>query len=311
MEPQPESPPPVQRPVWLVRLGAFIVDAVVLGVVGVALSAAARSQLLILGDYSVLIGLAIATTYFGYMTSDAGGGQTLGHRGFGLKVIDAHGNALSLPKSFGRGFVLALGYTVSSSTTTLDPFLLFSVPGSIISLTQVYLVIFNRADGRLVHDLLFGTAVHRVGATNYGQQPLKRVHRIVCAAIALAASGGVVWGLVNEDTTSTASTFLQKAMAQDDVAGASMKWQHASFTSGQGTSTSNNLLIQVRMKHDPAAAKDRASDLAQLALVEIDGAKSVDRIIVTLNSGVRLGIGSWSSIQSFAHTPQEWAANAR
>jgi uncharacterized RDD family membrane protein YckC len=58
-----------------------------------------------MGAYARLIGFAIALAYFGICKSRIGGGQTLGKRWLDVRVVDAHDQLLSLPRSL-------LGYAV-------------------------------------------------------------------------------------------------------------------------------------------------------------------------------------------------------
>ena len=78
---------------FLTRALALIVDTILLGIVNAVLSAVlfegdlGRGQAL-----STILGLA----YYVYFWSSAGGGQTLGMKALGIKVIKTDGSALSV-----------------------------------------------------------------------------------------------------------------------------------------------------------------------------------------------------------------------
>lgn len=73
-----------------------------LGIVGMLLSALLFDTFARMGVYARLIGFAIALAYFGVLNSRIGGGQTLGKRWLGIRVVDAQGQLLSPPRALLR-----------------------------------------------------------------------------------------------------------------------------------------------------------------------------------------------------------------
>ena len=110
------SPPPQSQPGpstgdgpsgpragFFTRLGAALVDGVLLGVVGVVIN-------LIVGQTAGgLVGLVIGIAYFGYLEGSASG-QTIGKRALGIRVIDFNTGG---PIGFGRAVVRYFGRIVS------------------------------------------------------------------------------------------------------------------------------------------------------------------------------------------------------
>jgi uncharacterized RDD family membrane protein YckC len=94
------------------RLGAWLLDAVMLSVVGFVIRIA-------LGQAGgTAVGLAIGVAYFGYLEGSASG-QTIGKRLVGIRVIDfANGG----PIGFGRAVIRYFGRFVSAIACLLGFF---------------------------------------------------------------------------------------------------------------------------------------------------------------------------------------------
>jgi uncharacterized RDD family membrane protein YckC len=111
----PAPPPPQSGPAYSVdgpsgpragfglRLGAALIDGIMLGVVGLAVRA-------VLGQAGGgAIGLAIGIAYFGYLEGSVSG-QTIGKRIVGIRVIDySRGGQIG----FGRAVIRYFGRIVS------------------------------------------------------------------------------------------------------------------------------------------------------------------------------------------------------
>src|ERR1700722_19359490 len=111
------APPPLQQPDYAQRgsgpsgpragfwrrLGAALIDGILLGVVNLALDIA-------VGRAGSLLALAIGIAYFGYLEGSSSG-QTVGKRALGIRVIDfANGG----PIGFGRAVIRYFGRIVST-----------------------------------------------------------------------------------------------------------------------------------------------------------------------------------------------------
>ncbi|MFC5580503.1 RDD family protein [Rhodanobacter terrae] len=183
------------------RLGALAIDLILLGIAGLILGALFFDPLARMGAYARLIGFAIALAYFGLCNSRIGGGQTLGKRWLGVRVVDAHDQLLSLPRSLLRYAVLGIPFFANG--LPLDPTLAMSTPlGYLLALVVfggmfaiVYLYIFNRRTRQSLHDLVVGSYVERFdGAARPVPFPVMwRGHLAVAALLAaLALSAPVI-----------------------------------------------------------------------------------------------------------------------
>ena len=73
------------------RLGALLVDAIILGCIGLLLGLIFESVFVKLGDWGQLVGVIILLLYFGIGNSQRAGGQTLGKKLLKIRVVDKRG----------------------------------------------------------------------------------------------------------------------------------------------------------------------------------------------------------------------------
>ena len=151
------------------RVGAWFVDAVVLGIVGCAIGWAAMDYVSPLGPNGRFVGLAISVLYHGLLGSSIGGGQTIGKRLLGIRVVGLNGKPLNLLVSLWRALFLVgpamlNGWFFSVSDPVVVQILTVVAITAVfgIGLSQVYLLLFGWPARRLVHDLLSGSVVVRV-----------------------------------------------------------------------------------------------------------------------------------------------------
>jgi uncharacterized RDD family membrane protein YckC len=131
-----------------------------------------------LGYVGPMVGFLLALPYFGYLSSDRGNGQTLGLGWMNLRIVDVHGDLISLDRSMIRYTLwvlpcllngLALPMTRTPwIVTTLVSAIVFGLGGA-----NIYLLLFNRRTRQGVHDLAARSYV--VDATDTGPLHLKPI----------------------------------------------------------------------------------------------------------------------------------------
>ena len=94
------------------RFGAALIDAILVGVVGLAIRYAVSPAL------GGILGLAIGISYYGYLEG-SNSGQTLGKKWIGIRVIDY---ATGGPIGFGRAVIRYFGRIVSAVVCLLGYF---------------------------------------------------------------------------------------------------------------------------------------------------------------------------------------------
>jgi uncharacterized RDD family membrane protein YckC len=105
------------------RLGAYVVDGIVIGVVWgllMAIAAAAQSG----GVYFVLIllGIAFNFAYFGYLWSSRG--QTLGYMALGLRLVRSDGTQVTLGRAIARMLLVSLSFSFGGLPALVSAFMI-------------------------------------------------------------------------------------------------------------------------------------------------------------------------------------------
>ena len=88
------------------RVGAFVLDFLILMVFGFGIIDALQGYYGDLALYDRWIGLFALISYFGIWNSRIGNGQSPGKRILKIQVVDAKGQTISLGRSLGRSFIL-------------------------------------------------------------------------------------------------------------------------------------------------------------------------------------------------------------
>jgi uncharacterized RDD family membrane protein YckC len=153
------------------RLTAFGIDWLILGLPALLLGLALFRWVASLGQAGRLIGFVVALLYFGLLNSRLGGGQTVGKRLLGIRVIDQAGNELSPARSISRFLVIAIPIflnglwmdvdyaSLGAPEYVLGALLIFAVFGGLGAI--IYLFVFNRRTRQSLHDLAVGSFVVR------------------------------------------------------------------------------------------------------------------------------------------------------
>lgn len=293
------------------RLFAFLIDCVILGVVGLSIGFVFFDTFAALGGWGRLVGFAITLAYFGLSNSRIGGGQTLGKRLLNIKVVNREGNLISLHRSLVRYVVFGTPYflngiMISTAVPLLQPLLTVAIFGAGFAI--VYLYVFNRRTRQSLHDLLTGTMVVR--ATDVESPSLSKVriwkyHTIIAGgAAALMLIAGItmsVFMIEKFDLSKLAS--LQGAI-QD-----SGKVHFSSVFVGNTWGPSGEaryLKLDAVWKGKPESYETAASEIAAIALHDYPEATEIDVVMVNIVYGFDIGIASSWQSHSFAHRPSEW-----
>lgn len=293
------------------RLGAFVVDLILLCIVGLILGALFFDTFARMGAYARLIGFAIALAYFGILNSRIGGGQTLGKRWLGVRVVDAHGQLLRLPRSLLRYAVLGIPFFANG--LPVDPNLAMSTPlGYLLALVVfggmfaiVYLYLFNRRTRQSLHDLAVGSYVERF---DRAAQPVPfpvvwRGHMVALAVIAVIALSGpaVASRFAKSQALAGILPLYRTLSAQPHVMTVQVM---RGWLSVNGTTTHTlqaALQLDAPMTDDGAMAKRIAQ---QMAKGDPDIANE-DAVVVVLVYGYDMGIASGWKRHGYRFRPGE------
>jgi uncharacterized RDD family membrane protein YckC len=291
-----------------VRVVADALDAVFLFVAGWTLSLPFHTAFARLGERGVFVGLAISLAYTGVLQSRLGGGQTLGKRLLGLRVVRLDGTLLSLDRSLVRYAlmgVLVYQGAVAYALAALLPFLplafvqtVFVGIAGTLFIGCVLVVPFHPLK-RGLHDLLAGTIVIRGALADPGFIAARTNHRrdrgIVVGAAALALLATVAsLALSRQLLSSTDLTTMRAISCRIQAAGLSnvgvvrsTVWNHG------GPPIVTMVASGFVPRPDDAGEPDwNALEAASVAAVkaELPANSDVDGIETALRTGFNIGI---------------------
>jgi uncharacterized RDD family membrane protein YckC len=297
------------------RAGAFVIDGMILSAVTAAIGLAAFAPLSASPLLGRAIGFVIGAAYFGVLCSRLCGGATAGMRLLGLRVVSARGGPVALGVSFGRAALLVAPIILNGAFFNLDAnALVMGVLGVLlmmlvfgVGLAQVYLLMFSRRTGRLLHDILFQTAVVRTGAEVANLAPVGPAAKIAGGIV--AASGVVTAGLAIAAPALLPSSLrrltppMEAVRALPEVVAAGVMDQTQTWASAGGPRhTVHSLKITARLRQwpkDPQAEIDRIG-----ALTTSTYRLSPGQIVrVELVQGFETGFSSMSTSRMGDYTP--------
>jgi uncharacterized RDD family membrane protein YckC len=298
------------------RLAAFLVDVVLMALVGYGSGFFLFRFYMSLGVAGLLVGLVVATAYFGLLNSRLGGGCTVGKRLLGLRVVDAQSNPISPARSVVRYLILAFPFFLNKALSDglvtnlwLGGLLMIPVLAGFASLT--YLLIFNRRTRQLVPDLIVGTYVVRKISPQPALAPATwRGHVVVVGVLCLLTIGLACLAPLAAHVSIFRETLaVRQAVLDTGLVQAATITGGTTMTIGNGESGSVRVLsILVHLKGPPASSPNIAAQFAGVALKSDPVISSYDRIDVSVSWGYDIGIASGVVTDQYQHSPDEWKA---
>ena len=295
---------------WL-RLGAFAVDSIVLGGVGMLIGLVAMDALVRMGGWARLIGLVIVLAYAGVLNSRLGGGKTFGKRLVGIRVTGLDGGLLSLPRTFVRQLVFATPFFLNGAP--IDVPVLVSMLAYPLSLALfgglfaiLYLAVFNRRNRRSLHDLAAGSVVVLAPgpARVLPIAPTWRGHLVVVSVVALLALlAPVATQRLAKSDTFAGLMPLQAAMDQQPGVLQAQVTRGETFFNGEHRS--DYLAVTLYLDHPGIDDEAFARQAARKAVATIPGGAQVDTVVVQLVYGYDMVIASAWRKQSYSFAPAE------
>jgi len=286
------------------RIGALLIDTLILGVAGLVLGLFLERFFVQMGGWGRLVGFSIALIYFGVMNSSVAGGQTIGKKALKIRVVDYHAATISLWRSVLRYSILAIPFSLNGAQFSNEAMLSFLMyPLSLIIFgglfSILYLYIFNRVTRQSLHDLVVGSYV--VNANVEKQEPGKvwNVHVIIVAVLFLVAA--VVPAFTTQLSQSEpfkGMLAVQSALSNDpSVAYATISSGSSTFSStNEGTKTATYVSSQVFLQTDNVNDAELARQLAIIVIASYPEALQKDTIQIILTYGYDIGIASsWSN----------------
>lgn len=290
------------------RIGALLIDTLILGGVGLVLGLFFESAFVQMGGWGRLVGFSIALTYFGIMNSSICKGQTIGKKFLKIRVVDSNNIPINLKKSAIRYFIFAIPFSFNGANLSNEAILSFIIYpistiifGGIFSI--LYLYIFNRVTRQSLHDLIVDTYVVNVNVEKQEVGKVWNVHKIIVVAILLAAALVPVFTL----------TLIQNKSFEDMLAAQSAltnnpEVAYSTVTTGltvKGSNAPSYVRSNVLLKTNKVNNPELASQLAMIIIKNYPESLVKDTLQINLTYGYDIGIASRGYKQSFNFNPIE------
>ena len=292
------------------RVAAFIVDGLIIGLVGYLLGRALFDMFARLGPWGPCVGFVVALGYF--VLQECGrGGQSLGKRLLRIRVVDAQGRALRPARGAVRFAVLAAPYFLLGAalpmgiTTFAGGIPLALVPlGSLIALA--YLLVFNQRTRQSLHDLAVGAFVVRATAGARlapGPARVWRGHLVIAGGLALLAGAMPLF----HPRLAQAGELGQRLAAQPELRSVNVFEAEPRVYSIEFSGVRRELLIQATIARPLGDYVPMSTRLAGIALATFPAAAHEGLISVRLAYGFDIGIASSWTANELALRPEQWA----
>jgi uncharacterized RDD family membrane protein YckC len=295
-EPSGQNDGPPQIAGFWRRSAAFLIDALIIGIVGFILGRFLQDQFEAMGQWGRLVGFVITLAYFGIMESRVFQGCTFGKLAMDIQVVTTAGVPLGIRKALLRSTVfwipyflnnLYLGKAASNLVlSAIDALLVFGLGGAI-----VYLYLFNRRTRQSLHDLLVGVIVVRARRSAApAMLPVWRGHMAVVVVLFVLLIGFVGYGpsLLGKGLLQSLAQVQQQVSRLPGVRSAAIV-EGTNIVSG-GAST-HVVAIKV-VTTGPVDDENLARTIADIALAVDPSARQADTLSVTLARGYDIGIAS-------------------
>lgn len=307
-----------QSPSWISgfwrRIGAFLIDSLILGAFGYFLGLLFSNQFVLLGGWGRALGFIIALLYFGVLNSGAAGGQTVGKKLLKIRVVTLNNVPIGALRSFGRYSILGLPFFLNGaqlpiawSFSSLVYLISLVVFGGLLS--TFYLYIFNRNTRQSLHDLVASTYVVNANANCEPIEPVWRPHLFVVAALLASSALAPILVLGLADKT----PFAELQRVQDALAEHPVARSVGSVTIGQSTSSKKNdgstdaiyLSARVALYENQTNDEALAQDLANVVVAAYPEVTHLDVLQITLVYGWDIGIASFWYRRDFNFRPSD------
>ena len=299
------------RPNSFKRFLAYVVDTLLLGLVGGIVSIPLHSFFLSISEVAWLVGFALSLLYFSFLETTLNKGQTYGSKLFGLRVISSDTTYLTLKKSLVRNLMLLLiiyntGIGAFIPTTNLFLGGLFTViVGSYAFIWLIFTLFHPQRRG--LHDLASGSFVVRQKVyealskdekkeylqAKFNMKRLKISSLITSIVVVIAVV--ILTGL-----NSPFKEFYDLSSEINKLPGVKhSSIQHSTFQSWDGATATSSLIVTVRVDEETFTNPTRREELKKKiqikALTDYPNARDFDAIQVVFNKGYSLGIWTFNA----------------
>lgn len=289
------------------RIGALLIDALILGLVGFLLGIALGAALVQIGGWGRLIGFGVALAYFGLMNSKLCNGQTIGKKLLRLRVVDSDNNAIPLIKSVTRSAVLTAPFFLNGakfSNETVYSYLAYPIAMIIFGgfLATIYLYLFNRVTRQSLHDLIVSTYVVNVNSEKEDLGKVWNVHLAIIVVFFVATAMILVFiDKFSQEEPFKQMHAIQLALLNErEVTSAAVVAGTTTVTMfNKGTKTTTHIVARALLSDNIVNDVELARKLATIVMQIYPEAVNKDALRIILTYGYDIGI--WSQWSNRAH----------
>ncbi len=294
------------RPVFWRRIIAFIVDAVLLFLLGFLLGFFFEAYFSSLGPYGRLVGFFISLIYFATMNSKLFRGQTIGKKLAQIKLVDKNNNFISVPKSILR--YLIIGVPIFLNGAVLDDKIIFSAWTYLLSLivfgipiSIIYLFLFNRKTRQSLHDLIVGTYVVDEEERELTPSKIWRTHYYIAGIISIASLfvPFYIKTKISPEAINSILSINRVILQNEKIKNINILVGFSKSIGKEGTKELNYVSATVVLKDRDINDKNLALFVAQKIFLLYPQIKEKDIISVRLTYGYDIGISSKWVFQTY------------
>lgn len=317
---------PIYSKLWN-RIGAYIIDVLVLVLIGFILGLFLKNIFAQLGTQALLVGFIISLIYFGLGNSKILNGQTLGKRALKLRVVDKNFNTISFQKSLFRTLIYIIPYFfLNYGLNGSNQFSILFIAKEIILFSFLLVLpihfIINSSNRQAIHDLILKTYVIELSA--YPGQQLKKAKLspvIYSGAVLIVLIGlFVVFNLQSSSLIETAQKLIpirEQINRHSEVQNSSITLNSSKLWklgSEENSNSINSIVLDIELNKNlisdisPEEIADLAfvKDAIKIILKDATNVKQLDLIQVNLIYGYNIGIYKSSNSLALSDTAENW-----
>ena len=300
------------------RIGAFIIDSIILGIIGYVLGLFLSSWFVEIGVWGRLIGFTIALLYFGTLNSSIFNGQTLGKKLLKIKVVNSDNETIGILKSFARYSILGIPFFLNgakfSNEILFSPFmyvLSILVFGGMFGI--IYLYIFNRKTRQSLHDVIVGTYVVNIDTSKEDIQPMWKPHLVVVGILFIISGLIPVYtsNLAQESSFQELLNARTQVLKNNDIADVGITYGSTSvYTNTSGTKETTYVLGQIFLAKNELLNEVLALEVAKIIAQNYTETMQKDVVQIVFIYGYDIGIATQWNSQVYKFKPSELVESA-
>jgi uncharacterized RDD family membrane protein YckC len=304
------------------RVAAFLIDGLLLCILGQIIGWFASSFWFTIGPYGRLLGLIIVLAYFSLMYSKVSNGQTVGKRLLKIAVRDKNNKSISIQRSLLRASIIAFPVLLNGwALPVFNNDIVVWLFGIVVfggAVTIIYTMLFNRGSRQGIHDLICGTYVVRLRGEGIDAFPIAaKKHWIISgtlvAIVIVILTGMLIFrGAIISKTGLSDISDVQKVLLNDGrfhtVGVQTNTTRVIAGNIAPPGSTTYSITVEVWYKGMPSDEErsEVIKDISKVILENVDNIDQYNNLRIIVRSAYDLGIASGNKKYFTSKSIDEW-----